>query len=228
MFSSGSNMRWPECSCPTLWDPVDCSPPGSSVRGISQARVLEWVAIFFSEDLPHPGMELASPASPALAGIFFYPRAYYPVEKAMATRSSVLAWRIPGTGEPGGLPSLGSQSRTRLKPLSSSSSSSCYSGLGIPTSRFPNRLCGALQTNLHIVLPSFQCLPAATRSGQRAFRCGGDSGAAAHQSSRARRPRLPSRASGGGRPARTGGSARQRPGSAAPGRTQVWRSSPAF
>ena len=40
----------------------------------------------------------------------------------MATHSSVLAWRIPGTGEPGGLPSLGSQSRTRLKRLSSSSS----------------------------------------------------------------------------------------------------------
>ena len=42
----------------------------------------------------------------------------------MATHSSVLAWRIPGTGEPGGLPSMGSQSRTRLKQLSSSSSSS--------------------------------------------------------------------------------------------------------
>ena len=33
----------------------------------------------------------------------------------MATHSSVLAWRIPGTGEPGGLPSLGSHRRTRLK-----------------------------------------------------------------------------------------------------------------
>ena len=42
----------------------------------------------------------------------------------MATHSSVLAWRIPGTGEPGGLLSIGSQSRTRLKRLSSSSSSS--------------------------------------------------------------------------------------------------------
>ena len=40
----------------------------------------------------------------------------------MATHSSVLAWRIPGTGEPGGLMSLGSQSRTQLKRLSSSSS----------------------------------------------------------------------------------------------------------
>ena len=37
----------------------------------------------------------------------------------MATHSSVLAWRIPGTGEPGGLPSMGSQSRTQLKWLSS-------------------------------------------------------------------------------------------------------------
>ena len=41
----------------------------------------------------------------------------------MATHSSVLAWRIPGTGEPGGLPSMGSQSRPQLKRLSSNSSS---------------------------------------------------------------------------------------------------------
>ena len=47
------------------------------------------------------------------------------LEKEMATHSSVLAWRIPGTGEPGGLPSMGSQSRTRLKRLSSSSSILC-------------------------------------------------------------------------------------------------------
>ena len=40
----------------------------------------------------------------------------------MATHSSVLGWRIPGTGEPRGLPSMGSQSRTWLKRLSSSSS----------------------------------------------------------------------------------------------------------
>ena len=40
----------------------------------------------------------------------------------MAMHSSVLAWRIPGTGKPGGLPSVGLQSRTRLKRLSSSSS----------------------------------------------------------------------------------------------------------
>ena len=36
-------------SCPTLRDPMDCRLPGSSVRGIFQGRVLEWVAIAFSE-----------------------------------------------------------------------------------------------------------------------------------------------------------------------------------
>ena len=36
-------------SCPTLCDPIDGSPPGSSVHGIFQARVLEWGAIAFSE-----------------------------------------------------------------------------------------------------------------------------------------------------------------------------------
>ena len=34
--------------CPTLCDPMDCSPPGSSIHGIFQARVLEWAAISFS------------------------------------------------------------------------------------------------------------------------------------------------------------------------------------
>ena len=36
-------------SCPTLCDPMDCSLPGSSIHGIFQARILEWVAIVFSE-----------------------------------------------------------------------------------------------------------------------------------------------------------------------------------
>ena len=46
---------------------------------------------------------------------------YHALEKEMATHSSALAWRIPGMGEPGGLPSMGSHSRTRLKQFSSSS-----------------------------------------------------------------------------------------------------------
>ena len=41
--------------CPTLCDPMDCSLPGSSVHGISQARILEWVAISFSRAFPTQG-----------------------------------------------------------------------------------------------------------------------------------------------------------------------------
>ena len=55
-------------SCPALCGPMDCSPPGSSVHGIIQARMLEWVAIPFPRDLPNSGIE---PASPALAGRLF-------------------------------------------------------------------------------------------------------------------------------------------------------------
>ena len=73
---------------------MDCSLPGSTVHGIFQARVLEWGAIAFS--------------------VQYLPNAYYPgivhfhaMEKAMATHSSVLAWKIPWTVEPGGLPSMG-------------------------------------------------------------------------------------------------------------------------
>ena len=40
--------------CPTLCDPMNCSLPGSSVHGIFQARILEWVAISFS----NPGIKL--------------------------------------------------------------------------------------------------------------------------------------------------------------------------
>ena len=65
---------WVIKSCPWLFcDAMDCSPPGSTVHGISQARILEWVATAFSYHysghLPdHPGTE---PASPALADRFF-------------------------------------------------------------------------------------------------------------------------------------------------------------
>ena len=54
--------------------------------------------------------------------IFIFTFHFHALEKEMATHSSVLAWRIPESGEPGGLPSVGSHSRTRLKRLSSSSS----------------------------------------------------------------------------------------------------------
>ena len=50
---------------------MDCSLPDSSVHGISQARLLEWDAISISRDLPDPGIEPASPMSPAFAAEFF-------------------------------------------------------------------------------------------------------------------------------------------------------------
>ena len=43
--------------CPTLSDPMDYSPPGSSVHRILQARILEWVAISFSRGSSNPGIE---------------------------------------------------------------------------------------------------------------------------------------------------------------------------
>ena len=45
-------------SCPALCIPVDCSPPGSSVHGILQGRIVEWVAVPSSRDLPDPRTEL--------------------------------------------------------------------------------------------------------------------------------------------------------------------------
>ena len=55
-------------TCAILCDLTDCSLPGSSVYGISQARTLGWVASFFSRGSSHPGIE---PVSPAWAGGFF-------------------------------------------------------------------------------------------------------------------------------------------------------------
>ena len=58
-------MKWSEVTqlCPTLCNPIDCSSlPGSSLHGILQARILEWVAISFSRDLANSGIEAGSPA----------------------------------------------------------------------------------------------------------------------------------------------------------------------
>ena len=53
-----------------LCHPMDCGPPGSSVHGIVQARILEWVAISFLTGSSDPGIKPASLVSPALAGGF--------------------------------------------------------------------------------------------------------------------------------------------------------------
>ena len=99
--------------CPKLGDPVDCRPPGSSVRGTLQARTLERTAVSSSrEDLPDPGIKPAPLGFCALAGVFFTSvppgKPYSQEEKAMAPHSSALAWKIPWTEEPGRLQSMGS------------------------------------------------------------------------------------------------------------------------
>ena len=59
------SLRKPHCacmcakflqSCPTLYNPMDKSPPSSDVHGILQARILEWVAMPCSRELPNPGV----------------------------------------------------------------------------------------------------------------------------------------------------------------------------
>ena len=56
---------------PTLCDPMDCSQPGSSVPGILQARIPEWVGNPFSRGSSRPRDQPMSLMSPALAGRFF-------------------------------------------------------------------------------------------------------------------------------------------------------------
>ena len=108
-------------SCPTLCDPMDYSPPGSSVHGIFQARVLERVAISFSRgSSQHRDRTWVS----CIAGRRFIAWATREVSletqvqflgwedclaKELANHSSILVWRIPWTEEPGRLQSMGLQ-----------------------------------------------------------------------------------------------------------------------
>ena len=55
-------------SCPTLYNPMECSPPGSSIHGTLQARIHSGLPFPTLGDPPRPGIE---PTSPALAGEFF-------------------------------------------------------------------------------------------------------------------------------------------------------------
>ena len=92
MFGEGNGTPL-QYSC--LENPMDGGPWWATVHGVAKSRT-------------------------QLSG-FTFTFHFSALEKEMATHSSVLAWRIPGTGEPGGLLSIGvAQSRTRLKRLSSS------------------------------------------------------------------------------------------------------------
>ena len=145
-------------SCLTLREPMDCSPPGFSVCGILQARILEWVAISFSRGSSPPRDCIDRWIQPkdqthvsCIGSVFLTTETpqtttacvanqiilkYYlskvwslpggsdskesacnagslgqedPLEKGMATHSSILAWRIPQTEKPGRIQSMGSQ-----------------------------------------------------------------------------------------------------------------------
>ena len=71
-------------SCPLFHNPRDCSPPGSSVQGISQARRLERVAIFSSRGSLHPGIDPKFPALQADSLLISHqgsPKTYYDFKK---------------------------------------------------------------------------------------------------------------------------------------------------
>ena len=58
-------------SCLTLYDPMDCSPTGSSVIGFSRQEYWSGLPCPPPGDLPNPGIKPTSPAAPACAGVFF-------------------------------------------------------------------------------------------------------------------------------------------------------------
>ena len=70
------SITWMVCMCLVaqsyliLWDPMDCSPPDSSVHGISQARILEWIAIFFSRGSSQPKDQVTVSCVSCIAGRF--------------------------------------------------------------------------------------------------------------------------------------------------------------
>ena len=90
---------------------MDYILPGSSVHGIFQARILEWGAIAFSViNLDHilKSRDITLPTKVHLVKAMVFTVVMYGSEKAMAPHSSTLAWKIPGTEEPGRLQSTGS------------------------------------------------------------------------------------------------------------------------
>ena len=74
--------------CPTLCDAMDCIPPGSSIQGTSQARILEWVAISFSRGSSQPGIKPRHPAFQADSLPF------EPPGKLMLMHCNECIWRL--------------------------------------------------------------------------------------------------------------------------------------
>ena len=100
--------------CQTLATPWTVTCQASLSMGFSREEYWNGLPFPSPKDLPDPGIELGSPAFHGVAksrtqlSEFTFTFHFNALEKEMATHSSVLAWRIPGMGEPGGLPSMGS------------------------------------------------------------------------------------------------------------------------
>ena len=101
--------------CLTLCDSMDCRLADSSVHGIFQTRVLEWVAISFSRATSRPRDRTQIPPALQADSLLSEPPRVQslgredPLEKEMATHSSTLVWKIPWTEEPASLQSMESQ-----------------------------------------------------------------------------------------------------------------------
>ena len=86
-------------SCSTPCDPVDCSPPGSSVHRILQARTLELV-LPPPEDLPNPGIEAPSLMFPTLVSGFFTTSAIWEAQNSASVQFSSVAQSCPTLCDP--------------------------------------------------------------------------------------------------------------------------------
>ena len=101
-----SSAEWCVCpvaqSCPAPCDPMDCSPPGSSVHGIRQARVLEWAAVSFSRGSSRPRDRTCTSYVPCIVGRCFTPSATWETSRGdghclLLEASSEASYPSPGT-----------------------------------------------------------------------------------------------------------------------------------
>ena len=116
-------VKWKSLSFVWVFvDPMDCRPPGCSIHGIFQARILQWVATSSSRGSPQPrdkrwcpasqadSLPSESPGMPTMRKTWVWSPGWEdPLEKEMATHSSTLAWKIPWMEEPGRLQSMALQ-----------------------------------------------------------------------------------------------------------------------
>ena len=105
VFSNASvfHIRWPK-----YWSFSFSISPSIEYSGLISLRV-DWFDLFAVQGtLKSLLQHHSSKASILRRSAFFIVQLSHPLEKEMATHSSVLAWRIPGTGKPSGLPSMGS------------------------------------------------------------------------------------------------------------------------